>query len=270
MNRIHDLAAKWGVEIEQLVPGVTSLLGYGICEGETVVLKVVSSASDERHAGELMDLYGPDAVVPLLQHEPGAVLMVRQVPGSQLAEMLDVTRIEAMDDILADVIRRLHCRRRRKPRVPDLMEWGRSFPEYLRHGGVLSERAVERAFEAFRVLVETQGPVTVLHGDLHHYNVLFDENEGWKAIDPKGVVGELEFEVGAALRNPRNYPHLYGREMLETRARRFGVACNLDADRILRWAGVQAVLSVLWTLEDGGELSESDSAYAVARTLGTL
>jgi streptomycin 6-kinase len=38
--------------------------------------------------------------------------------------------------------------------------------------------------------------------DLHHYNVLSDSGRGWLAIDPKGLVGEVEYEVGAAIRNP--------------------------------------------------------------------
>ncbi|WP_373298360.1 aminoglycoside phosphotransferase family protein [Paludibacterium paludis] len=29
----------------------------------------------------------------------------------------------------------------------------------------------------------------LLHGDLHHDNVLFDSSHGWLAIDPKGVIG---------------------------------------------------------------------------------
>ena len=41
-----------------------------------------------------------------------------------------------------------------------------------------------------------------LHGDLQHYNVLRDEVRGWLAIDPKGVVAELEYEIGSILRNP--------------------------------------------------------------------
>jgi streptomycin 6-kinase len=44
--------------------------------------------------------------------------------------------------------------------------------------------------------------VRLLHGDLQHYNVLLDRKRGWLAIDPKGVVAEGEFELGAALRNP--------------------------------------------------------------------
>ena len=49
----------------------------------------------------------------------------------------------------------------------------------------------------------------LLHGDLQHYNVLFDNERGWVAIDPKGVVGEWEYEVGPLLRNPVEQPELF-------------------------------------------------------------
>ena len=42
----------------------------------------------------------------------------------------------------------------------------------------------------------------VLHGDLHHYNILAATREQSLAIDPQGVIGEPEYEVGALLRNP--------------------------------------------------------------------
>ena len=57
-------------------------------------------------------------------------------------------------------------------------------------------------------LVRRSAMPALLHGDLHHYNVLSDRARGWCAIDPKGVVGELEYELGAALRNPIDRPGL--------------------------------------------------------------
>ena len=55
----------------------------------------------------------------------------------------------------------------------------------------------------------SQRSTRLLHGDLQHYNVLFDTDRGWLAIDPKGVVGELEHEIGAVLRNPDERPDLF-------------------------------------------------------------
>jgi Aminoglycoside/hydroxyurea antibiotic resistance kinase len=39
-------------------------------------------------------------------------------------------------------------------------------------------------------LAATQRDVAVLHGDMHHENVLKFSSRGWPAIDPKGLVGE--------------------------------------------------------------------------------
>ena len=63
------------------------------------------------------------------------------------------------------------------------------------------------------------------------------------AIDPKGVVGEPEYEVGAALRNPYEYPALFTDPApIERRVDRFTRKPHLNRDRILTWAFAQAVL----------------------------
>jgi streptomycin 6-kinase len=41
----------------------------------------------------------------------------------------------------------------------------------------------------------------LLHGDLHHENMLFDASRGWVAIDPKGVIGPKLMECGRFLHN---------------------------------------------------------------------
>ena len=71
--------------------------------------------------------------------------------------------------------------------------------------------SVERAQRLYVGLCASQTSTRLLHGDLHHYNILRDGDRGWVAIDPKGVVGEVEYEIGAALRNP------YGAGYPETR-----------------------------------------------------
>jgi streptomycin 6-kinase len=107
----------------------------------------------------------------------------------------------------------------------------------------------------------------LLHGDLHHYNVLSDRARGWCAIDPKGVVGELEYELGAALRNPIDRPDLFAKlDVVERRLEQFGLALGLDISRARGWCFSQAVLSAIWSLEDG-HAAEADAALQLARVL---
>jgi streptomycin 6-kinase len=95
----------------------------------------------------------------------------------------------------------------------------------------------------------------LLHGDLHHENVLRSRREPWLAIDPKGVAGEPAYEAGALLRNP--YPRLLeepepGR-LASRRLDRLAGELKLDRSRLRDWAFAQAVLSAIWHLEDGDE-----------------
>ena len=85
--------------------------------------------------------------------------------------------------------------------------------------------------------------------------------DGWLAIDPKGVVGEREYDTGALLRNP--YPELldlpHPARTLERRADQLAEALRLDRARIGAWAWVQAELAAAWAVEDG-----EDPAYWLA------
>ena len=97
----------------------------------------------------------------------------------------------------------------------------------------------------------------MLHGDLHHFNLLRSEAHAWLAIDAKGVVGEPAYETGALLRNPKPEPLTL--RVLRRRADRLAEALGLDVARVYGWAYSQAVLSAAWSVEDG-----EDPAYALA------
>src|SRR4029079_11177091 len=87
--------------------------------------------------------------------------------------------------------------------------WGLGFERCLAATDTrLPRELVLRAQRVYSELAAAQREPALLHGDLQHYNVLCDERRGWVAIDPKGVIGELEYEIGAALRNPYERPEL--------------------------------------------------------------
>jgi len=110
-----------------------------------------------------------------------------------------------------------------------------------------------------------------LHGDLQHYNILFDIEQGWTAIDPKGVVGEVEYEIGASLRNPYEKPELFASgEAVRRRLNSYARLLKLDSKRVLEWALTQAVLSAIWTVEDGFALDGSYPTIRLADTIRTM
>jgi streptomycin 6-kinase len=107
-----------------------------------------------------------------------------------------------------------------------------------------------------------------LHGDLHHYNVLFDSDRGWLAIDPKGVIGEVEYEIGAALRNPYENPEVFAsQKAVERRLKGYGAVLKMDFDRALKWGFAQAVLSAIWSVEDKVAVDALHSGILLARAI---
>jgi streptomycin 6-kinase len=136
--------------------------------------------------------------------------------------------------------------------APTVEDWGWGFDRYVASGNTqIPSALLSKAQNIYRQLCRSQRSIRLLHGDLHHDNVLFDQERGWLAIDPKGVVGELEYELGAALRNPADRPELFADPtVIQRRLHRFCAALRLRADRVLAWAFAQAVLSAIWAIED--------------------
>lgn len=124
---------------------------------------------------------------------------------------------------------------------------------------------VEQGRHTYTELCESQQEARLLHGDLQHYNILFDSGLGWTAIDPKGVVGEMEYEIGASLRNPCEKPELLAsRETIERRLMQYEDTLKLDPERALRWGFAQAVLSAIWTVEDGFPIDDRNPSMMLA------
>ena len=99
---------------------------------------------------------------------------------------------------------------------------------------------------------------------LHHWNILSSEREPWLAIDPKGVIGEPEYETGAWIRNP--FPNIFEisnpDRMIARRIDQFSSELGYDRERIYGWGFSQAVLAACWSYEEQGEDWESWLAVA--------
>jgi streptomycin 6-kinase len=84
------------------------------------------------------------------------------------------------------------------PGLAPLSHWFRELqPAAATHGGILV-----RCAETAQALLAEPRDIGVLHGDLHHGNVLDFGVRGWLAIDPKGHLGERGFDFANIFSNP--------------------------------------------------------------------
>jgi streptomycin 6-kinase len=185
----------------------------------------------------------------------GVMLLERLQPGTPLAEIADDAQATA---IAAGVMRQLWRPASLRHPFPTLADWatglGRLRARFGGSTGPLSAVLVDRAERLFAELIASQAEPVVLHGDLHHWNIVAAERQPWLALDPQGVVGEPAYEVGALLRNP--YPQIAtwpdARRIQARRIAQLAEALGFDRLRIAGWGFAQAVLSAWWDLEDHG------------------
>ena len=119
--------------------------------------------------------------------------------------------------------------------------------------------ATVTARRVFHELLADRAAPVLLHGDLHHENVLEDETKGWAVIDPKGFVGDAGYDTGAMLYNPFAYasriPDIG--PLVQRRLDIVGNIVGIEREVMTAWGYVKAVLSLLWTVE-GEELERED------------
>jgi len=251
-QRLNDQAREWRVAVDETFETASSLVAYGRRDDDPVVLKLVKVRGDEWDSGEVLNAFGGRGMVRVHDFVAGAVLLERLLPGRSLVDLSVNDRDDEATAVLAEVIGAMSPDAAMSA-FPTVHDWGRGFERYAASGQHrLPAEMVSQAEEMYGRLQDSQTRPRLLHGDLQHSNVLFDEKRGWVAIDPKGVVGELEFEIGAALRNPIECPDLFAAPaIVERRLSRFAARLSLDGNRALAWAFAQAVLSAIWDIEDG-------------------
>ena len=270
--RIAGYERRWAIQVASpfanlsynyVAPAVRS-------DGAQVILKLGMPHPELSSEIAALRLYDGRGSARLLEADPehGALLIERLLPGSML---LDLTDDDEATRIAAQVMRALWRPAPPAPEdavFPTTARWAsglqRLRARYSGGTGPLPEGMVQRAEALFAELLASSGAPILLHGDLHHENILAAERAPWLAIDPKGLIGEAEYEVGALIRNP--LPRLLALpDVTATLARRFDILAEtlgFDRQRMIAWSYAQAILSAWWTIEDHGHGWEPTIALA--------
>jgi streptomycin 6-kinase len=242
-------------------------------DGRGLVLKVGFPGAELIAEIEALRLYDGRGIAQLLDadQERGVLLLERLSPGTPLSRLTDD---EQATSIAAGVMRRLWRPAPPEHPFPTVAKWALGLGRWREHfggtTGPFPTSLVEQAESLFAELLASTPEQALLHGDLHHDNILTAEREPWLAIDPKGLVGDPAFEVGALMRNqlPQPLAGDYARRFLARRLDQLSEELGLERARLHGWSLAQAVLSAWWSLEDHGYGWEP--AIALAELLAGL
>jgi len=187
-----DHLRNWGVVVDNTFETESSVIAFGSrgpdsFEGQPVVLKIIKREGDEWRSGEILRAFDGNGLARVFEHAPGAVLLERLRPGNSLAEIALSGRDEEATNILADIIQQFSIQMSRPgdetPTVQatgvTVWDWAKAFEGYIATGDdQVPKQLVESARRLYSSLCASQREPRLLHGDLQHYNVLFDSERG--------------------------------------------------------------------------------------------
>ena len=219
-------------------------------DGVPAMLKIATEP-EERRGADTMVWWDGEGAARVLAHEGDALLMERAEGAASLEEMALSGRDDEATRIICAAWPPDFMPRRMRPLPPSLVplpEWFAELePGAARHGGIL-----EQAAATARHLFAEPRDIVVLHGDIHHGNILDFGSRGWLAIDPKGLLGERTFDFVNILRNPDDQvaltPGRFSRQVTV-----IADAAGLDRVRLLQWTLAFTGLSAAWILGDGDQ-----------------
>lgn len=264
-NLLSAIASQYGLSLLDPFPNLTYhfVVPVTMSDGTDAVLKVGVPNPEMRSEIEALRHFAGVGAVTLLTSEPdlGLLIIERLHPGTPLTQMAigDEQQDAEATAIACDVMRGLWREASDSALFRHTGELASGFErlrsQFAGGTGPFPEPLVAAAEGYWAELEASSSRQVLLHGDLHHDNILAAQARigAWLAIDPKGYVGDPAFDTGALLRNLwRDRCHILDpAARLRRRIDQMSDELDLERSRIHRWGVAQAVLSVWWSYEDG-------------------
>ena len=263
---LAEAARRWDLTL-----GAPFLLSYNyVCaatraDGTPAVLKIGVPNPELTSEINALRIYAGQGACRLLEAdaEEGMLLLERLRPGRMLVTLKDN---DQATEIAAQVMHNIHRPAPQQDGFLSLRGWFDELqklrPRFGGGTGPFPEKSFAIAEALIRDLFAEDRPQVLLHGDFHHFNILSSER-GWLVIDPKGVVGPAEYEVGPLLINPYNVT-LAETEAIQRTQRRIAILAErlgFDRQRLRAWAICHSVLSAFWDMAEDGSGGESARAW---------
>jgi streptomycin 6-kinase len=225
-----------------------------MCRSRTygeVVLKVQAPHGERYTEIEALQLFAGRHCCPIvaLDMPSAAFLLPRLRPG------LALRRMESRERQLAigvDMIGRVPIAVSAPHHLPTYRDWLANTARNAEagHAPAAMRGILDKATELYAEVESGSGPPVLLHGDLHHDNLLRSGEDDWVAIDPQGVIGPAIMEAGRFIQNHSVYDEgPFDEEELVDTIGSFADGLRQSWSRVAKSFFVLHVLSMCWDWE---------------------
>lgn len=256
-NMVEVLTAHW--QLSQISPVDNMTYNY-VAKAITktyqpVVLKISCDKKSGDHEKHALIYFDGNASVRLLDHNEKyhAMLLEQAIPGISLKSFYPA-QIEYVMNCYASTMNKLHGKiLPSKHPYCHISEWLKAIDRLT--ADEFPAGMLDQAVHMKNELLATIQQEVFLHGDLHHDNIIKNNNE-WVTIDPKGIVGDPEFEIAAFdFIHPDEF-HLKTeiKDLFDKRIDLLAEKAKLNPERIKNWVFVRLILSAAWSIEDNCDI----------------
>lgn len=223
-------------------------------QDQDAILKIYKEYGrlEESKGTELLKLCPSDIAVRVLQNNNDAVLL-EYLSGSSLKEWVADDRDDEATTAAAEIACHLHRTTMPDPQpdLPNLEEWFSALFQASQDKEHYYHRSLDAAASMAKDLLKDNVQKCLLHGDIHHENILLSADNTPKLIDPKGIIGDPAYDVANMMRNPDLEGFAITKNRILRQAEIFSGILEIDKSRILEYGFVHAWLSCCWSWMDG-------------------
>jgi len=241
---VTDLEQEWAITVGASFPDATEAFVASAVrdDGTPVVLKLMVPRPGDAAANEITVLRLADGgCVRLLRSDSARGALLMEALGASLNDLrLPIRRrLEILSDAARQVWRPApDCG---LPTGADKGHWLIDFIEttWASLGGPCSRRAVDHALECAsrRVAAHSLDTAVLVHGDVHQWNCLV-AGDGFKLIDPDGLLADPAYDLGVLMRED---PVQLMADGPYSRASWLSQRTGVDATAIWEWGVVERV-----------------------------
>lgn len=187
------------------------------------------------------------------------ILLLEKIGTGVTLKSLFPHRDNEAIEIAANIIEKFHrktiCDLQIKDSYPTITEWAKILDKFSDYHVPQKYVSLGQELADDLCAQEKYPHEYLLHGDLHHENILHSHNDEWVSIDPKGVIGNIAYEIGAFMRNPVHelviQPNL--EQILVNRINKFSELLSLDRQLLVKYSYLVTLLGIIWSFEDKGD-----------------
>lgn len=191
--------------------------------------------------------------------ESHAILIEHSLPGTSLSRYFEndpAGCIAPAIEVLRSILRPPPAN---MTDVGTLDNWFENFSRYVNTD--FPKKDAAKAFEIYERLSRQPGTF-YLHGDFHPGNIVSSTRAPFLAIDPKGIVGHIGYDIAVFLNNLHWWQKGDSNVdvLLDDAVERFAKELDFREKELREWAFAGMVIGAWWNFDDMPDLYDGDVA----------